>query len=308
MRRPPGAGAAPIPGARFVDPRALARISTLELLAKNVVDGFISGLHRAPHLGTSLDFAEHRSYMPGDDLRRLDWRLYARTDRFFLKQFEADTNASTSVFVDVSSSMSYGLSGISKLDYARYLAASLLYFSSRQRDRVGLATFDDAVVEWIPPSARHLDLSLMALERAVAGRPGNLAPPLRILGDRLRRRGIVVLISDFYEEPGTVLDALKKLRYRGHDLVVFHVLDPTEIDFPFEDAQPFEDLESGVRIPVVPESQRARYRALVEAHVETLQKGCTGHRIDYMLLNTALPLDHALFRYLSVRERMSRKR
>jgi uncharacterized protein (DUF58 family) len=308
MRRPPGAGAAPIPGARFVDPRALARISTLELLARNVVDGFISGLHRAPHLGTSLDFAEHRAYMPGDDLRRMDWRLYARTDRFYLKQFEADTNANTSVFVDVSKSMSYGLGGISKLDYARYLAASLLYFSSRQRDRVGLGTFDNQVVDWIPPSARHLDLALLALERAEAGRPGELGPPLRTLGERLRRRGIVVLISDFYEPPETVLEALRKLRYRGHDLVVFHVLDPTEIDFPFEDAQPFEDLESGVRIPVVPEAQRATYRALVEAHVETLQKGCVGHRIDYMLLNTALPLDHALFRYLSVRERMSRKR
>jgi uncharacterized protein (DUF58 family) len=308
VRRSPGSGAAPIPGAGFVDPRVLARISSLELLAKTVVDGFISGLHRAPRLGSSLDFAEHRAYMPGDDLRRMDWRLYARTDRFFLKQFEADTNANLTVLLDVSRSMDYGLAGIPKFDYARYLAASLLYFSSRQRDRVGLATFDDAIVEWIPPSARHLDVALLTLDRARAGRPGALAKPFARVGELLRRRGIIVVISDFYEEPQGVLDALKALRYRGHDVIVFHLLDPTETDFPFEDAQPFEDLETGVRLPVVPDVQREAYRTLVAEHVATLRKGLTGHRIDYELLSTGAPLDHALSRYLSVRERMRRKR
>lgn len=308
MRRGPGAGGAPLAGARFVDPKVLSRISNLELLARTVVDGFISGLHRAPHLGMSLDFAEHRQYMPGDDLRRMDWRLFARTDRYYLKQFEADTNANVMVLLDVSRSMRFGMGGIPKLDYARYLAASLLYFSGRQRDRLGLATFDDAVVDWVPPSARHLDVALHTLDRAEAGRPGALAPPLRVLGDRLRRRGIVVLVSDLYEEPDAVVDAVKGLRYRGHDVMVFHVLDPAELDFPFRDASPFEDLETGERIPVVPDTLREKYRALVQEHVATLQKRLTGHRIDYMLLNTGLPLDHALFRYLSARERLSRKR
>lgn len=308
MRRAPGAGGAPLEGARFVDPKVLSRISNLELLARTVVDGFISGLHRAPHLGMSLDFAEHRPYMPGDDLRRMDWRLYARTDRFYLKQFEADTNANVTVLLDVSRSMGFGMGGIPKLDYARYLAASLLYFSSRQRDRLGLATFDREVVDYVPPSARHLDVALHTLARVEAGRPGELGPPLKVLGDRLRRRGITVLVSDLYEEPEAVVSAVKGLRYRGHDLVVFHVLDPAELDFPFQDAAPFQDLETGERIPVVPATLRDRYRSLVLEHSSTLQKRLASHRIDYMLLNTGLPLDHALFRYLSARERMSRKR
>ena len=307
MRRG-GTSGAPLEGARFVDPKVLARISTLELLARTVVDGFISGLHRAPHLGMSLDFAEHRPYMPGDDLRRMDWRLYARTDRHYLKQFEADTNSNLMVLLDISKSMSFQMDGISKLDYSRYLAACLLYFSGRQRDRLGLATFDQEVVDYVPASARHLDVALHTLHRTVAGRPGALGPPLKVLGDRLRRRGISVIISDFYEEPEAVLDAIKGLRYRGHDLIVFHVLDPAELEFPFRDASPFQDLETGERIPVVPATLRDRYRELVQAHIAALQKKCAGHRIDYTLLDTGAPLDHALFRYLSARERLSRVR
>jgi len=308
MRRGGGAAGAPLAGAQFVDPKVLARISNLELLARTVVDGFISGLHRAPHLGTSLDFAEHRPYMPGDDLRRMDWRLYARTDRHYIKQFEADTNSNLMVLMDISKSMSFRMDGISKLDYARYLAASLLYFSSRQRDRVGLATFDQAIVDYVPASARHLDVALHTLHRTEAGRPGSLGPSLKVLGERLRRRGIVVLISDFYEEPAAVVDAVKGLRYRGHDVIVFHVLDPAELDFPFRDASPFQDLETGERIPVVPATLRDRYRQLVKEHIDTLQTKFTGHRIDYVQLNTGAPLDHALFRYMSARERLSRVR
>lgn len=308
MRRGSGASGAPLAGAQFVDPKVLARISTLELLARTVVDGFISGMHRAPHLGTSLDFAEHRPYMPGDDLRRMDWKLYARTDRHYLKLFEADTNANLMVLMDVSKSMSFRMDGISKLDYARYLAASLLYFSSRQRDRVGLATFDSEVVDYVPASARHLDICLHTLHRTEAGRPGSLAAPLKVLGERFRRRGIVVLISDFYEEALSVVDAVKGLRYQGQDVIVFHVLDPAELDFPFQEASPFQDLETGERIPVVPDTLRDRYRELVAEHIDTLQTKFTGHRIDYAQLNTGAPLDAALFRYLSARERMSRVR
>jgi uncharacterized protein (DUF58 family) len=295
-------------GAQFVDPKILGRIHNLELLARTVVDGFINGLHRAPYLGSSLDFAEHRAYEPGDDLRRIDWRLFGRTDRFYVKQFEADTNSNTVVAVDVSNSMRFERGGISKLDYARYLAASLLYFSHTQRDRVGLITFDREVIEYVPPSARHLEFALYALDRVAAGRPGSLTAPLLTLTERLRRRGIVVIVSDLYEEPQAVADAIKPLKFRGHDVIVFHVLDPAELDFPFDDPSSFEDMESGDRLPVVPEGIRDKYRALVARHTEALGRLFADSRIDYSLFNTSVPLDYALFRYLSRREKLSRVR
>jgi len=295
-------------GARFVDPKALARLNSLELVARSVVDGFINGLHRAPHLGFSLDFAEHRAYEPGDDLRRVDWRLFARTDRFYVKQFEADSNANVVVLLDVSASMSFGLGGLSKIDYGRYLAASLLYFSHQQRDRVGLITFDHGVVSYVPPSAKHLDFALFALDRVGAGREGQLAAPLLTATERLRRRGIVVVVSDLYEEPERVAAAIRPLRFRGHDVIVFHLLDPAEREFPFDEASSFEDLESGERLPVVPEALRVEYQALVRQHVETLGRLLVDSRIDYALLDTSVPLDFALFRYLSARERLRRVR
>jgi uncharacterized protein (DUF58 family) len=296
-------------GAQFVDPSALARIHNLELLARTVVDGFINGLHRAPHLGFSLDFAEHRGYEPGDDLRRVDWRVFARTDRYYVKQFEADSNANLVVALDVSKSMRYASRGVSKLDYGRFLAASLLYFSHQQRDRVGLVTFDTEVREYVPPSARHLEFGLYALDRvATGGSPGALGAPLLRLTERLVRRGIVVVISDLYEEPDKVANAIRPLRYRGHDVIVFHVLDPAEIEFPFGEAASFEDLETGDRMPIVPASVREQYQALVRQHTEALGRLFTDSRIDYTLFNTSVPLDHALFHYLSARERLSRAR
>lgn len=295
-------------GAQFVDPKALARIHNLELLARSVVDGFINGLHRAPHLGFSLDFAEHRSYEPGDDLRRVDWRLFARTDRYYVKQFEADSNSNCVVALDVSKSMRFGSQGITKLDYGRYLAASLLYLSSTQRDRVGLVTFDTDVIEYVPPSAKHLEYALFALDRVGERGPGSLAAPLLKMTDRLRRRGIVAIISDLYEEPDAVARAITPLKYQGHDVVVFHVLDPAEIDFPYDEAASFGDLESDERMPIVPESVRDQYKALVQAHIDALSKRFTDNRIDYALFRTSVPLDYALFRYLSMRERLSRVR
>lgn len=295
-------------GARFIDPRALARIETLELLAKTVVDGFINGLHRSPYLGLSLDFAEHRPYMPGDDVRRIDWRLFARTDRFHVKEYEAETNADLVVLFDVSGSMRYAGAGIPKFDYARYLAASLAYFSSRQRDRIGLVAFDRDIVEYVPASAKHLDVALHTLDRLKPGRPGALGPPLRKLAGLLRRRGILVLVSDLYEEPEAVADALKPLRYKGNDIIVFHLLDRNELEFPFDEVTSFEDLESGERIPVTPAALRERYLALVREHTAQLARRLGDHGIDYTLVDTSTPLDTALFRYLSERQRLSRVR
>ncbi len=255
-----------------------------------------------------MDFAEHRPYMPGDDIRRIDWRLFARTDRFYVKQFEADTNANFSVLLDVSKSMSYGSHTLTKLDYARYLAACLTFFSSRQRDRVGLVTFDHDIVEYVPPSMKHLDTILHVLDKAEAGRAGSLQAPLLQITELLGRKGILVIVSDFYEDPDEVLRAVGPLRARGHDVIVFHVMDPTELEFPFEEASGFEDLETGEQIPVIPKKLRDDYMRMIEAHLETLKKRFTDNRIDYTLLDTSEPLDMALFQYLLARERMSRTR
>jgi uncharacterized protein (DUF58 family) len=298
----------PLPGARFVDPKILARIGNLELLARTVVNGFINGLHRSPYFGASVDFAEHRGYVPGDDIRRIDWRLFARTDRFYLKQYEADSNANFSVLLDISRSMTFGSRGLNKLDYARYLAASLTYFAQRQRDRVGVVTFDADVVTHVPSSAKHLDRVLHTLDRAVAQRPGSLRVPLQAMAEFFGRRGILVLISDLYEVPEAVMEAVKPLRYRGNDLIVFHVLDPSEIDFNFDEPSSFQDLESGDQIPVVPTALAEQYRALVQEHIAALSSRFSENRIDYTLINTATPLDYALFKYLSTRQRLSRVR
>jgi uncharacterized protein (DUF58 family) len=295
-------------GARFVDPAVLARVGNLELVARAVVDGFINGLHRSPYFGASVDFAEHRGYTPGDDIRRVDWKLFGRTDRFYIKEYEADTNANFAVLLDVSKSMGFGSRGITKLEYGQILAGCLTYMVHRQRDRVGFAAFDEDVVEYVPPSAKHMDTVLHVLDRLKPSRAGNLAVPMKKLAEVFARRGLLVLVSDFYEEPQALLDAIAPLRFRGHDMIVFHVLDPAEIEFTYDDASAFEDLESGEQIPVVPEALAEQYRALVREHSEALRSKCSELRIDYALLNTSAPLDHALFSYLSMREQLSRVR
>ncbi len=296
-----------VPGARFVDPAVLARVGNLELVARLVVDGVINGLHRSPFFGASVDFAEHRGYVPGDDIRRVDWKVFARTDKYFLKEFEADSNANFSVLLDVSRSMAFG-SPLTKLDYAKTLAACLTYLVHTQRDRVGLVTFDEAIVSHVPPSAKHLDVVLHEIDRARAERPGQIGPPLRKLAEHFGRRGIVVIVSDFYAEPGEIFEAIGPIRFRGNDVVLFHVLDPTEVDFSFVDPASFEDLESGDQIPIVPEALADQYRALVQAHVAEITSRASAQQVDYTLLTTSTPLDFALFRYLSSRDRLARRR
>lgn len=293
---------------RFLDPAVLARIGNLELVARTVVEGFISGLHHAPYLGLSIDFAEHRSYMPGDDIRRIDWRLFGRTDRFFIKQFEADTNTNFSVLLDISRSMDYGSGAVTKLEYAKILAACLTYFCHQQRDRVGMITFDDRIVDHVPPSAKHLDVVLHTLDRLKPGGKGSLIEPMRRIADHFRRRSIVALISDFYDEPANVMEGLKYLIGRGNDVIVFHVLDPAEIDFPEGEPSNFEDVESGERMPVIPKDVREEYRTLVEQHLAAINRSMSDARVDYALLPTAQPLDYALFHFLSNREALSRVR
>ena len=313
---------------RFIDPAALARIQNLSLVAKMVVQGFISGLHRSTFLGRSIDFAEHRPYMPGDDIRRLDWRLFARSDRFHVKEFEADTNANFVAALDMSRSMDFGHAGIRKLDYARFLAGSLAAFSRAQRDRVGLATFDSRLREFVPPSAKHLETVLQHLARAhpsdetpAARRRGEARPAgalgdvLSRLGAALGRRGLIAVVSDFYEPPEAVVEAFDALRVAGHDIMAFHVLDPAERDLDlggvrgFEEAGArFRDLETGAVLDLSPRRAREAYREAVSAHIGALRAGLGRRGVDYIVTDTATPLDFALFRYLSERESRRRRR
>jgi uncharacterized protein (DUF58 family) len=292
----------------FLDPQVLARIDNLSLLARTVVDGFINGLHRSPYLGLSIDFAEHRPYMPGDDIRRIDWRVFGRTDRYYVKEFEADTNANFLVILDVSRSMDYASNGITKLDYARFLAACLSYFSRQQRDRVGLATVAEDIIEYVPPSAKHLDIVLHTIDRIEPVSGSSLERSLLKVAEATKRRSITLLISDLYEEPQSILRALSYLKNKGNDVLVFQVLDRAEIEFPFEGPGHFEDLESGERIPVVPEVQRDQYRRLIQTHLEEIGRLLVENRMDYFLFDTSKPLDYALFAYLSRREKLSRIR
>jgi uncharacterized protein (DUF58 family) len=292
----------------FLDPAVLATIGNLELLARTVVDGFLHGLHRSSRLGLSMEFAEHRPYMPGDDIRRIDWRLYARTDRYYLKTYEAETNARVTIALDVSGSMGYASGAVSKLDYGRYLAACLAWFSARQRDRVGLVLFDGEIREWIPPSTRHLRPVLQAIDRIKPGAGGGMAAPLSRMAERLGRQGVVVLISDFYDEPDRVRDAIGLIRATGADVLAFHLLDPAELEFPFEAAAAFEDLETGDRLPVVPVDLRQQYREMIRGHVARLERDFGANRVDYALCDTSRPLDHALYAYLARRQELGRTR
>ncbi len=285
-----------------MDPATLARIGNLELVARWVVEGFISGLHLSPHLGFSTDFAEHRPYVPGDDVRHVDWRVYARTERTYLKTYEADTNTNFTVLLDVSASMGFAHGGITKLAYAKLLAATLAWFSRRQRDRVGVVTFADDIREIVPPAARHLPNVLHVLERATAGGTGTLVRPLAKIAQSQPRRGIFVLLSDLYEPAADVLRALGPLTGAGHDVIVIQLLDAAERTFPFDDATTFRDVESGARLPVSPAKVRARYIAAMDAHVTAMRAKLSGGRIDYSLVSTSQPLDRVLFDVLLRRE------
>jgi len=297
-----------IPGQRFIDPEVLTRIDNLELVARSVVDGFISGLHSSPQLGMSVDFAEHRAYMPGDDVRRIDWRVYARTDRLYVKQFEADTNANLHLLLDISRSMDFGSGAVSKLEYAKYLAASLAYLSLRQRDRIGLITFDNDVVDVIPTSIRHFERVLHALDRLTPGGVSDYQRPLEKIAEQLRRRSLVVLISDLYDTPDRLLKAINQLHYRGNDLIVFHLLDPLELSLNLGDNASVEDLESGVNLPIDVAEFRDRYRELVHDHQTELERRFGANRIDYIFADISRPLDNTLFQYLSNRAQQNRVR
>jgi uncharacterized protein (DUF58 family) len=290
---------------RFLDPAVIARLGTLELRARTIVEGFLSGLHRSPFKGFSVEFAEYRQYMPGDDLSTIDWKVYARSDRHYVKKFEEETNLDCHLMIDVSGSMGYGSRGLTKFEYAASLAASLAYLMNRQRDGVGLTAFTDRVVTMVPAATRpgHLRNLLVALDQLTLGKETDVAKPLHQLADAIGKRGMVVLISDLLDDPAAIVRGLKHFQYRGSDVLVFQVLDPDELEFPFERPTRFEDLETSEEILAVPGLVRAQYLKEIGALIEHYRRELGAAGIDYQLLSTKQPLEMALLAYLSTRSR-----
>jgi uncharacterized protein (DUF58 family) len=290
---------------RFLDPEVLARLGSLELLARAVVEGFMSGLHRSPYTGFSTEFTEYRQYHPGDDLRYLDWRLFGRTDRYFIKKYRADTNTQCYLLVDTSASMRYRHAGdVSKFQYAQFLAASLAYLLGRQQDAVGLVAFDRHLHTQIPARNRtgHLRAIFGQLSLLEPGGETHLAESLHQLAESLKRRGIVVLISDFYEQPERLQPAFQHLRFKGHDLIAFQVLDKNELEFNFPDSVLLlEDAETQEQMPVLPDVISSGYRARMQKHIEGMRECAAANNLDYELITTDQPLDFALFSFLSRR-------
>lgn len=291
---------------RFIDPQALTRIASLELIARTVVEGFISGLHRSPHLGFSVNFAEYRNYRPGDDIRKIDWKVYGRTDRFFVKEFEGETNTRIYLILDCSRSMAYKNRGIMKLEYGQYLAASLGYFAFKQRDAVGFISYDEGIIDYIPArgSIGHLNTVLHAIERARPGEKTDFFKTLVNASGRLRGRGIVIVISDLYDEPDRVMSGLRHLVFRGNDVIVFQLLDPAELEFDFRNAAQFVDMETRAEMHVIPEYLRQEYREQLNLQIAEYEKECRKDRMDFAMIDTSKPLDRALFSYLVRRQQL----
>ena len=290
---------------RFLDPAVLASISSLDLVAKTVVDGFVSGLHRSPTFGFSQEFAEYRQYVEGDDLRHVDWNVFARTERIYLKRFKGETNSQLLILLDTSASMTYGSSKITKLDYARYIAASLAYLASQQRDATGLIVFDEDVKSYIPPSTRQGQLMrlLHAIEKAEGGSRTDFARPFSHFQEFLRRRGIVIVLSDFYEKPEEIVKVIEPLRYHGNEVVLFHLLDPNEIAPKFRDPLLLLDVEDNSAMEVSPEYARNEYKTRIDNHIKQLADKSAAAGLEYVFMDTSKPLDQGLRNYLAIRQR-----
>jgi uncharacterized protein (DUF58 family) len=289
---------------RYLDPAILAGIAGLDLVAKTVVDGFIAGLHRSPDFGFSQEFAEYRAYNEGDDLRHVDWNVFARTERCYLKRYKGETNTRVTLLIDASASMGYGSGRVNKLEYARFLAASLFYMAHQQRDAAGLIVFDDEVRNHMAPTSRHGQLMrlLHALERIELGVRTDFEKPFLHFQEFLSRPGIVVVISDFYQDPAMVIKTIEPLRYRGNELILFQVLDPAEIAPSFRKPMLLVDMESEDAMDVTPEYAHTEYRAKIDSHIQDLKTRAARAGMEYFLLDTSRPLDQALREFLVVRE------
>ena len=289
---------------RFLDPSVLASISSLDLVARTVVDGFVAGLHRSPDFGFSQEFAEYRAYYPGDDLRNVDWNVYARSEKLYLKRYRGETNSFLTILLDASNSMQFGSHRVNKMNYARYLAASLFYLAIHgQRDAAGLITFDDEIRNYIRPSTRQGQLHrlLAGLEQAEARDRTDFAKPMRYFQEFLKRRGMVLIVSDFWESPESIISNIEPLRYHGNEVVLFHVLDPEDVRPKLSGPSILVDLETNTELEVTPDYSKKEYRQKVDAHLADLRDRTQAAGMGYYLLMTDRPLDAALREYLSLR-------
>ena len=294
----------PESGKNYFDPKVLAGISNLALRARWVVEGLMSGVHKSRAKGFSVEFEEHREYSPGDEIRRIDWKALGKFDRYFIKEYEDETNLRAYLLLDASASMNYASDGISKFDYACTLTASLAYLILKQQDAAGLVTFSNRIEAFIPPRAKrdYLSQILHALESRAPGGETNVGKILDDIAGQIKRRGLVVLVSDLLDEPAEILKGLRQFRFKGNDVIVFHIIDPAELSLPFEGNILFEDLEA-VRLQVVtdPRAIRATYQQVVNEFIAEMRKQCYDNAIDYQLISTVTPLDRALASYLSWR-------
>lgn len=294
-------------GKPILDPVVLARISNLLLRARYVVEGVLTGLHRSPHHGSSVEFVEHKEYSPGDELKHIDWKVLGRSDKYYVKQFEDETNLKCHMLLDTSGSMGYASGEVTKLEYARTLAAALAYLMLSQQDAVGILTFADRTVHYVPPRSKssHLPVLIELLEQAKPEGRTSLAEAINELAEKMKRRSLVIVISDLFDSPERVLGALKQFRHRKHEVIVFHLLDPAEVEFPFQGLTLFRSMEDARSVLSDPAHIRSKYRAEIQGFIRTIRQECLSHRIDYCLIHTAQPLDQALARYLAAREELT---
>jgi uncharacterized protein (DUF58 family) len=290
----------------FLKPEAVAKLRGIDLRARLVVEGFLAGLHRSPYKGFSVEFTEHRQYIPGDELKRVDWKVYGRTDRFYIREYEEETNLRAWLVVDTSGSMAYAGSAMSKLEYSGCLAASLAYLLLHQKDSCGLVTFSDRIDRYLPPRSTpaHLHAVLRELARAKPGGDTDVGSTLDSLAERIKRRGLVVVISDLWDDEGRVLRALRHFRHRRHEVIVFHVTEPVEAGLDFRGPVVLRDLETGRELTVDPRVIGADYRKSWQRRCAELERGCAEALVDYCRVSTATPFDRALFAYLERRRRI----
>jgi len=289
----------------FLDPKVLAGLHNLELRARVVVEGFLAGLHKSPHRGFSVEFNDYRHYQRGDDMRHVDWRLYARSGKLYIKQYEDETNVRCVILLDTSASMAYTSGGMSKLDYGITLASALAYFIARQRDAVGLVTFDDEIREYLPAKTRQLHLMriLRALSRVQAGQKTDVVKPLTDLASSLKKKSMVILISDMLDDEERVINTLTNLRAMGNDIITFHIMDDAELNFPFNEASEFIDMENSESYITSPAAIRKAYLKNINEFLAYCKKQCQTSGIDYCLMNTREPLDQALSSYITKRSK-----
>jgi uncharacterized protein (DUF58 family) len=290
----------------FLRPEVVARLKGIDLKARLVVEGFLAGLHRSPYKGFSVEFTEHRQYMPGDELKRIDWKVYAKTDRFFVREYEEETNLRAYLVLDASASMSYATGKVTKLEYASSLAASLAYLLLHQKDSAGLIAFSDKIDRYVPPRSTpaHLNVLLRQLETLKPGGETNIADTFHQLAERVKRRGLVIVMSDLWDEQAAVMSALRHFRHRKHEVLVFHITDPNERAFAFKNPVVLKDLETGQEMTVDPRVVRGEFQASFDEYFAGFERGCREALVDYHRITTDTPFDRALFSYLERRSRL----